>query len=439
MAKKQEKLNKPKTKSTPIKNTKELEWFRLDNAALIYPAVSTNKWNSVYRVSVILNDEVNKDVLQQALNDIMPRFPHFNVTLKKGIFWFYFQEISTNPVVTIDENYPCRKMDLKNNKHLFRVLYYNKKISFEAFHSLTDGFGAMAFINTLLGRYFTLLGHKIERSDYLINCLDKPSPEETEDSFKRYADLKTRNPWKENTAYRIIGTDDELGKLNIISGIMDARQVKEVAHTFDATITEFLLAIFFKSIINYQTVRGSYSNKPIKISMPIDLRNVFKTETLRNFSSYVNLELYNDSFGLDLQEIINKIKERTRKIDKNYVMGNINANVKAQKNFFLRITPLIIKNLLLKIVYSIVGEKLVTTTMSNIGNLKTPPEFKELIDRYEINLGAGKLNVLGSTVITFNNKLVYTFASTIKETAIQKYFFKTLSDYGINIRVESNL
>lgn len=428
---------KNKTKIKLIKSNTDLGWFKLDNAALIYPAVSTGKWNAVYRVSAVLKETVDAEILNKALATVVKRFPHFNVCLKSGFFWFYFQGLNVVPKVMKDENYPCQHMDFKHNKHLFRVLYFNKKVSLEIFHSLTDGNGAILFLNTLLTKYFDLLGNKIDKRACEISYLDKPTREEAEDSFERYADLKSRNSWSENKAYQIFGTKESSGKLNIINGIMSSDKIKEISKKYNATVTEFLLAVLFRSVLNYQQVVGS-NKKPVRISVPINLRKIFKSKTLRNFSSYRNIEFDANANELELSELISGIKERTRTIDKEYVMGNINANVKAQKNIFLRITPLFIKNLVLKAVFFSVGERLFTMTLSNLGKITAPKEFNELVDHYEMNLGAGKINSMASSIATFNNKLVFTFSSSIKETNIEKEFFRCLSDMGIKIKIESN-
>ncbi|PKK96113.1 MAG: hypothetical protein CVV59_00270 [Tenericutes bacterium HGW-Tenericutes-4] len=419
-------------------NKKDLTWFKLDNAALIYPAVSTKKWNSVYRVSVVLKDMVNVEVLNKALHDVITRFPHFNVSLNKGFFWFYFEETTVLPMVEKDEQYPCQKMEFKRKKHLFRVLYHNKKISFEAFHSLSDGYGAIVFVNSLLKRYFELSGHTIENSENTFNYLDKPSLEEVEDSFSRYADLKHKNSWSENKAYQITGTIEEQGKLNIINGIFSANDVKEFAKQYDATVNEFFLAVMFHSVLQHQSLSG-YNKQPVRISMPINLRNIFPSKSLRNFSSYKNIEFSASDKTMSLQEMVNKVKENTRCIDKNYVMGNINANVKAQKNIFLRLTPLFLKNLVMKLVFFMVGERIVTISFSNVGKVKAPKEFKNFVERYEVNLGPGKINKMGSSVITFEDNMVFTFNSTIKETQMQKIFFQTLTNLGLNVKIESNI
>jgi|LGOV01.1.fsa_nt_gb NRPS condensation-like uncharacterized protein len=417
---------------------RELNWFKLDNAALIYPAISTNKWNSVYRVSAILKNQVEPEVLNEALKDVIKRFPHLNVSLKNGLFWFYFQEIATIPKAKLDDDYPCKHMEFKHKEHLFRILYYNKRVSFEAFHSLTDGYGAVVFLNTLLSRYFDLLGNKINKKDYAVDYLDKPTAEELEDSFDRYADLKTRNPWGENKAYQLMGTREDYGKLILVNGIMKGTDVKTVAKEHNATVTEFLISVLAKTLAEHQKIRGS-RKKPVKVSMPIDLRRIFGSKSLRNFSSYMNMEIKTHEKDLSLEDIILKVKEYTKKIDKNYVMGNINANVKAQKNIFMRVTPLFIKKLVLKIAHNLVGEKIVTMTMSNVGIIKAPEEFKELVNRYEVNVGASKLNAMTATCATYNDNLVFTFSSTIKETDFIRDYFRKLTAFGIKIKIESNL
>lgn len=64
-------------------------WFRLDNAAILYPAAATKKWSSVFRLSAEMDQEVDPSILQQALNNILPRFPTMKVRVRNGFFWSY--------------------------------------------------------------------------------------------------------------------------------------------------------------------------------------------------------------------------------------------------------------------------------------------------------------------------------------------------------------
>lgn len=74
-----------------VKKNKVKNWFRLDNAATIYPSSKNEHWTFVFRISAVLKQKVDAFVLQKSLNEIMPRFPTFDVYLKKGFFWYYFE------------------------------------------------------------------------------------------------------------------------------------------------------------------------------------------------------------------------------------------------------------------------------------------------------------------------------------------------------------
>lgn len=427
-------VGKPDIKKRPLI---EKDWFKLDNAALIYPSAANGKWRSMYRISVYLYEDVNPEILQQALENIMPRFPSFDVCLRSGLFWYYFQKVSVNPQVVLEKGYPCKSIDFKFNKHLFRILYFKNKVSFECFHSLTDGFGALAFLNTLLSSYFILCGKKVNLKELPINYLDRPSEEEFRDGFLYYGRGKKKNSRIEKTAYQIHGTKEDGGKLNIITGELNADEVKNFLKDKNATITEFLIAVYFKALLKYQS-EIIIQNKPIKVSMPINLRKMFPTNTLRNFSSYYNLKFEKEAESLSLDELIQAIKKQLAVVDKEYLTRNINTNTLAQKNIFVRLLPLFLKNIALKFSYAMFGENLYTTVFSNLGKIQTPKEFEEYIDRYEIMTGAGKVNKITLCGVTFKNKLCLTFSSRIKETTLQKLFFRELSDLGFQISIFSN-
>ena len=49
------------------------QWYRLDNAALIFPAVMRKNWNNVFRVSVTLKEPVDPELLSRAAEDLLLR------------------------------------------------------------------------------------------------------------------------------------------------------------------------------------------------------------------------------------------------------------------------------------------------------------------------------------------------------------------------------
>ena len=58
-------------KNKDSKKTK-LKWDKLDNTALLFPVIANESMSSVYRISLTLSEEIEKDLLQEALNRVLP-------------------------------------------------------------------------------------------------------------------------------------------------------------------------------------------------------------------------------------------------------------------------------------------------------------------------------------------------------------------------------
>ena len=407
----------------------------LDNAALIYPASKNSEWNEIFRISAYLNGDVDPQKLQSALEKTMQRFPYYNVALHKGFFWYYFQYLEQKPKVMKEEFYPCQPFDFRGDKHLFRVLYYNKKVTCEFFHSLCDGFGGLNFMDCLLINYARECGLQVDAKNFMINPNDFYEQEELEDAFNRYADLKETNSRKEKAAYQIVGTPLVLGKLMVTSGKISVAELKNAAKTQNCSLNELLLATLMYAI-NVDRVEHK-RKKPVKISLPIDCRRFFETKTMRNFSSYKNFSI--EKQDATLADCIEVAKAGMAEIDKEYLMKNINANVLAQKNIFVRLMPLYIKDLALKYSFNTYGERLFSTAFSNLGVLKVPDEMREFVESFEVMIGRAKLNSLNVATCSYNGTAVITFTRRIQQSNVERVFFRTLTSLGLSIDLYSNV
>lgn len=408
-------------------------WLTLDNAATIYPSIREEKWDFVYRISTVLLDKVDKEILQRAVDDITPRFPSFFVKLKSGFFWNYF-EIQDKRLLVEDETmFPCSRFRNNSKGHMIRVLVYNHRISVECFHAIADGRSTLKFLNSLLKRYFVLKGCEIGCSEGCLEYLDKPKREELVDSFFEHSNSEKGLKHKEKSAYFIKGTNEENGVINSTIGIMSVSELKEIAQRHNAKLFEFIVAV-----LGYVIQKRAKSCKnPVKISVPIDLRSFFESESLRNFSGYLNVELPVKEYS-SIDEVIDIVKSEMAKITKDRMQGFINSNVSMQKNFFIKIVPLFIKNFVIKECFRVWGESYQTLALSNLGAVKVPDEFGEYIDYYEFNVGRPKYNAKSAGIITFGDKLVFTMSSKIKENTTEKDFFTYLSKLGANITINTN-
>ena len=105
----------------------------------------------MFRFYCELKEEVNPDVLQEALNQTIETFPTFLMVLRKGLFWHYLEPCNLRPIVKEEYKEPCSRLYIKDKKTLlFEVTYYKKRINFEVFHVLTDGTGATEFLKELV-------------------------------------------------------------------------------------------------------------------------------------------------------------------------------------------------------------------------------------------------------------------------------------------------
>ena len=121
-----------------------------------------------------------------------------------------------------------------------------------------------------------------------------------------------------------------------------------------------------------------------------------------------------------------------------FLLSNINANVKLQKNFFIKIIPLFLKSIILKSAFNIAGENYQTLAFSNIGAVKAPKSFESLIDRYEVNLGRSGYNTKSMGIVSFKDKLTITFSSNIEENETERDYFTMLSSLGANVKIYCN-
>ena len=118
--------------------------------------------------------------------------------------------------------------------------------------------------------------------------------------------------------------------------------------------------------------------------------------------------------------------------------GSINANVHAEKNFFVRIMPLFLKKFVLGIVGTRLGSRLETGTISNVGIVAMPESVMPYLESFEFNLTTATAAVHGVGIGTFNGITTISILRSIYDMSVERRFFKTLANEGVEVTVESN-
>ena len=229
-------------------------WYKLDLSAIVYPTLQRKDFSSVYRLSVVLKEPIQPDILQQAVDMTLPRFPIFKTAIHKGFFWRYLTpNHRPGPFVQPDIRNFCMPMSFRaNNRYLMRIYYYGNRISLEAHHSLGDGTGGMFVLNTITANYLRLLGHEISNGYFVKDIHETPDPEELEDAYMRYANAKVCPPRPGEKTYRVRGTKEPFYTFNVIEGAMSTSEVLAVAKKYNASVTEYLNSVLLYALLQKQ-------------------------------------------------------------------------------------------------------------------------------------------------------------------------------------------
>lgn len=418
------------------------EWYKLDLSAIVYPTLQRHDFSSVYRLSVVLKEEVQPEVLQRALDMTLPRFPTYKAAIRKGLFWRYLEPNDRpGPFVQEDVKNPCQPMYFKaNNRYLIRVYYFRNRIALEAHHSLGDGTGGMCVLQTLTATYLRLLGHDgIENGGFVLDISGTPGEGELEDAYMKYANAKVCPPRLQEKAYRVRGTAEPFYTLNIIDGIMSVSEVMAVAKRYNATITEYLNAVLLQALLTKQLKENRIRLRPVKIAMPVNLRRFFPSETLRNFITMIYPGIDPRLGEYTFEEIVVQVHNYMRyHINEKLLRGDITTNAATQRNPLIRVVPLFLKDLVVRTFYTRVQDRNSSAGLTNMGALKVPEGMKPYIDRFDIYMGQPFSRRTNCAVISFEDVLTVNFASSIIEADVERYFFRRLVQDGIHVKIESN-
>lgn len=418
--------------------TKELRWERLDNTAHLFPVIAGESMTNVYRISVTLNELVQPEILQEALNIVLPKFDGFNLRLRMGVFWYYFEENGKDaPTVKPETKFPCRFIKANRNRsYLFRVTYHKYRINLEAFHALTDGMGGITFLNELVYQYLRL-AHPDLREQVGGDSLSTFTSLSREDSFLKNYRKSSAKQYKTQKAYLVKGEKLKPGEFGVMHGYMKIPELKTVCKSYGVSINEYLIGCYMWSVYN-ECLHGMPSEKAIRVAVPVNLRPYFNSNTTKNFFVMVSAEFLPTKEEYEFAEVMQIVRTSLRsQITKEHLEELFSYNVSNEKILLARAVPLVFKNLAMSMVYS-KSAYANTTTFTNIGNIVVEEAYKPYIEMFHAFLPMSKGQNLKGTICSYGDTLVMNFSYTLKDTSVQRGFFRRITEDGIAVEIESN-
>ena len=421
---------------------RSLRWMRLDNAAKIYPAAKRRNWNNFFRISATLTEPIDTGVLASALDVTARRFPSIAVRLRRGVFWYYLEEIPKTPSIQPEKSCPLAHAPFHEVRQCaFRVLVYKNRVAVEFFHALTDGTGALVFVKTLLAEYLSeKYGLSVSAEKGVLGRLEEPAPEELEDSFARYAGDVTASR-AESTAYHLSGTPERDGYKNLVTMMIPAEKLRACAKEHGVSVTELLCAAMMQAIgeLQAEKVPNVRHRKPVKVLIPVNLRNLFPSRSLRNFASYITPEIDPRMGDCSFSELCSLVHHKMGLENNRRTMrAKFAANVASERSPILRVMPLFIKNIAMKAVFDAVGECKSCLCLSNLGRVELPEVMVPYVQRMDFIIGVQARAPHDCGVVTWGDTVYINCIRSIQEPELEYRFYRVLHRLGLPVKVESN-
>ncbi|NLO39592.1 MAG: hypothetical protein GX115_09000 [Ruminiclostridium sp.] len=418
-------------------------WYRLDNAAIIYPSIQSERITTMFRFSATLQEKVDPSALQASLTKIIQRFPYYKVKLNRGLFWYYLEHNPKTPKVEKDVQYPNGRLSpIMNRNFLFRVRYYNQRISVEFCHVLTDGTGGVTFLKALLYEYFRETGKDLTDSTGIPTIDEEPDPGEFEDAYHRFYKPALPLPDSSEAAFHPRGKLVKKGIYLVLCGIVSLKDIVAEAKKRQVSLTVLLTAIYIDSLQAMQNnyVKKPRRKKPIAVQVPVNMRNIYTTKTMRNFSLFVIPKIDPRLGEYTFDEILKIVSlSMMTEINEKSISRQLSRNVGGQRNLLVRVLPLFLKKLFVPMLYKRLGENLCSGTISNLGLITMPAEMEQFVERIDFIPGPGPINRTGCSVTGFKDKLYISFGRLVRDPELEREFFTKLVKMGIHVTIESNI
>ena len=432
-----EPIAEAKTSLFHKKVQKDIRWDKLDNTAHLFPVIAGERMSNTYRISVTLKEMVDPALLQQALDIVLPRFDGFNLRLRHGVFWHYFEENGKPaPRVKEEKKFPCRYIrPNRNNSYLFRVSYYKYRINLEVFHVLTDGMGGFNFVRELTYQYLRL--KHPELIELTGDSLSTGTTLNREDSFMKNYKKTAPKKYKTQKAYMIKGEHFHNGEFGVMHGYIKLNELKTVCKNYGVSINEYLVSSYIWSIYT-EYLHGMPSKRPIRVAVPVNLRPYFNSNTTKNFFVMISAEFHPTKDSYTFEEILPIVRESLRsQLNPEHLEEIFSYNVSNQKRWYLKIVPLPLKNLAMRQVYT-QSALANTTTITNVGIIDIAEPYKQYIDQFHAFIALSKGQHIKGTICTYDGTLVFSFSYDLVEPSVQRGFFRRLAQDGLHVEIESN-
>jgi NRPS condensation-like uncharacterized protein len=399
---------------------------------------------SVFRITASLKEPVRYSAIKEAVTITSQRFPYFSVSLGSGIFWHFLEFNDQLPRIQVEEEIPCTAFAVKRkNEPLYRVIIKSKRISVEFIHILTDGGGALEYLKSLLYTYLTLTGKHISSPGEIILPGMPVSEEEFEDGYNKFFQ-KLPPPSTLVKAWHLPYRLNKKPRLRVLRAEVKVDEILEVSRKHNVSVTEYFVSVYHYSLqkifIPWKEKSKKEKRKVLRIEVPVNMRNIFPSRTMRNFSLFVLPEIDVRLGTYTFEEILKSVHYQLQmSMNIKQISRYLSSNVSYEKLLIVRILPLFIKKMIITAIYRKVISKRLTGLITNLGLVTLPGEMEDMVDSFELIPPPPNLKVkVNTALVSYKGKLRICFCNITQSRELERHILRHLSDAGIHVKILNN-
>lgn len=414
------------------------EVFDLDCSATIYPYIGTKDVNQSFHMEADIDSEVDVARLKAAVQKMCARMPTMFVCLQENALGYKLRRL--HDTQSLVHPYPAvmhEPFPIRDGEPMIRIFYRENRIAVEVFHVVSDGSGVITLLKSILAEYYRSMGEEIPCTDGVLSPLEAPKESEMEDSFRANFE-KGHKPvsrsGKRAFQYHLNGPFAPWHQTELT---MPVSAVKAAAKAHGATLTEFLSTLYLMSF--HASEAGKKAKKPIALSIPVNLRGLFRSESLRNFSLYFIASAaegeQNPTFERILENVKKQFKEGT---DKKTLHDTICTNATQATMPAFTYMPRALKRIILKTGAKLYGECMFTSVLSNLGVVRMPAELQRHVRMFRAVLGRTPVNRIKTTAYCYGDVFGIMFSSILQSREIEEIMKRLLLSYNIPVTMRAH-
>ena len=381
-------------------------WYRLDNVGKFYAAQAGSSAQTVFRFSAAMADAVDAEALQAALDGTVALFPSFNVCLRSGLFWHYLEPSREAPQVQPEVLPICFDLHTGPRSVLFRVSWHERRINLEVSHMISDGRGSLEFFRVLVGLY--------AQARYGAPCEDvgddaaalEARRHQAEDSFSRHYDARCATSTPSAKPFILPGLRDQ-AQPTFMEYHLSAGRVHQWARSMGASVTSLIIAAVICAIRAEMPARDR--SRPIRLDVPVDLRQFFESTTMRNFFGLAFVSYTPGPSDEPLDAVAGQVQQQIlASCTADAVKGRMADRMAARE---------------------------VTTTVSSLGRVTLPASAAPFVRSVSVLTSTRGLNFVACT---FDDDLSIGISTAYRSLAVVRSLCRIFADQGIQGRIDIN-